>query len=452
MDQACRSGNVAWAQDNLGFMHHMGEGGLVVDHIEAARLYKLAADQGYASAQYNLGCSHRDGAGVPQDLAEAARLFLLAAEQGHDGAQADMAKAYIFGKGVAQDYAAALQWARRSAAQGDGIGEANLGVLHAYGWGVPRDGREAARLFESAAKKGHEHAKKNLRVLALDGVSAAASALRRLGLAVPAGAAAAIVTAGGCPLGNVAEQRAALEKWGVRRLKAIRAAAEGGDLAAQHVLGDCFYFGSCGAQKDAAQAIEWFKRAEASNVAMAQCQLGFMYDRGEGSLAVDKVEAARLYKLAADQGYTYAQYNLGLCNRKGEGVSQDLAEAARLFLLAAEQGDADAQAEVATAYMFGDGVAQDYAAALQWSRRSAAQRNCHPRAIVTLATLHEHGWGVPRNKLKAVRLYEAAVTGGAIDTTEDLRRLAEDGDFEVRLAARAARLRLKKAGVADSAL
>ena len=59
------------------------------DDREAARLYKLAADQGSASAQSNLGLFYAQGrGGLPQDDREAARLFKLAADQGNASAQA----------------------------------------------------------------------------------------------------------------------------------------------------------------------------------------------------------------------------------------------------------------------------------------------------------------------------------------------------------------------------
>ena len=56
--------------------------------MEAARLYKLAADQGNASGQVKLGRFYEEGrGGLPQNKPEAARLYKLAADQGDtDGA------------------------------------------------------------------------------------------------------------------------------------------------------------------------------------------------------------------------------------------------------------------------------------------------------------------------------------------------------------------------------
>ena len=46
-------------------------------------MYRLAADQGLANAQYNLGTMFYNGTGVQQDHAEAARLFKLACDQSY---------------------------------------------------------------------------------------------------------------------------------------------------------------------------------------------------------------------------------------------------------------------------------------------------------------------------------------------------------------------------------
>ena len=53
------------------------------DDAEAVRWFRLAAEQGDATAQNNLGVRYGTGRGVPQDDAEAVRWYRLAAEQGH---------------------------------------------------------------------------------------------------------------------------------------------------------------------------------------------------------------------------------------------------------------------------------------------------------------------------------------------------------------------------------
>jgi TPR repeat protein len=56
--------------------------GVAQDDAEAVRWYRLAAAQGVAVAQCNLGFMFEKGRGVAQDDAEAVRWYRLAAAQG----------------------------------------------------------------------------------------------------------------------------------------------------------------------------------------------------------------------------------------------------------------------------------------------------------------------------------------------------------------------------------
>ena len=87
---AAEQGHAA-AQYELGVMHYEGEGG-PRNYEEARRLYALAAEQEYAAAQYGLGVMHDDGEGGPQNYEEARRLYALAAEQGDTRAAAALAE------------------------------------------------------------------------------------------------------------------------------------------------------------------------------------------------------------------------------------------------------------------------------------------------------------------------------------------------------------------------
>jgi hypothetical protein len=57
------------------------------DSTEAVRWYRIAAEQGHAIAQNNLGMCYSYGNGVTQDYTKAVRWFRLAAEQGDADAQ-----------------------------------------------------------------------------------------------------------------------------------------------------------------------------------------------------------------------------------------------------------------------------------------------------------------------------------------------------------------------------
>ncbi len=126
---------------------------------------RLAADQGDAGAQYNLGNMYANGEGVPQDDAEAVRWFRLAAEQGHASAQFNLGFMYANGRGVPEDAAEAVRWYRLAAEQGHASAQFNLGLMYANGRGVPEDDAEAVRLYRLAAEQGLARAQFNLGVM-----------------------------------------------------------------------------------------------------------------------------------------------------------------------------------------------------------------------------------------------------------------------------------------------
>jgi len=57
------------------------------DYTYAVHWYRLAAEQGIAEAQYNLGVMYYEGAGVPGNLMQAYKWLALAAAQDHAAAK-----------------------------------------------------------------------------------------------------------------------------------------------------------------------------------------------------------------------------------------------------------------------------------------------------------------------------------------------------------------------------
>ena len=94
-----------------------GGEGIPQDDAEAVRWYRLAAEQGHASAQYNLGLMYDNGEGIPQDDAEAVRWYRLAAEQGSASAQNNLGVMYSNGEGVPQDNVEAHMWLNLAASR-----------------------------------------------------------------------------------------------------------------------------------------------------------------------------------------------------------------------------------------------------------------------------------------------------------------------------------------------
>ena len=139
------------AQNNLGVMYVLGEG-VPQDDAEAARWYRLAGEQGDAEAQYNLGDMYQPRHIVPdpQDAAEAVRWYRLAAEQGHARASYNLGSMYAprryFASGVPPDASESTRWYRLAgelfrlaAEQGDAEAQGMLGIMYGLGEGVPQD-------------------------------------------------------------------------------------------------------------------------------------------------------------------------------------------------------------------------------------------------------------------------------------------------------------------------
>jgi hypothetical protein len=89
----------------------------------------------------------------------------------------------------------------------------------------------------------------------------------------------------------------------------------------------------------------------------------------------DKERAATLYRRAADEGHSNAQYCLGVLYSEGEGVERDEVKAAVWLSKAAEQGNTDAQISLGLAYKTGMGVPQDYAQGATWLRRAGERED-----------------------------------------------------------------------------
>ena len=131
----------------------------------------LNAEQGDAEAQYKLAERYSSGdvTGLPgyadtgrrlfvqsaDTDAEAAKWYRLAAEQGHRGAQTMLGNFYESGRGVTLDYAEAAKYYRMDAEDGNRRRQHSLGALYASGNGVPQDDILAYKWLYLSAEQGY---------------------------------------------------------------------------------------------------------------------------------------------------------------------------------------------------------------------------------------------------------------------------------------------------------
>lgn len=104
-------------QFELGTAYYKGNG-VPRDYAEAAKWYRLSADQGLAESRFMLGVINEHGEGMPPDYLEAISWYQKAADQGYLPAQFELGNMYAMGKGVPQNYAEAYLWFSIAAASG----------------------------------------------------------------------------------------------------------------------------------------------------------------------------------------------------------------------------------------------------------------------------------------------------------------------------------------------
>ena len=111
-----------------------------------------------------------------------------------------------------------------------------------------------------------------------------------------------------------------------------------------------------------------------------------MYANGAG-VPQDHAEAAKCYRLAAEQGDAVGQYNLGQMYRLGEGVLQDIAHACMSFSLAATNGDQKAidNKKLVGSHMTPGQIAEAQRLAREWKPKTERWRLKHGNPVSSMA-------------------------------------------------------------------
>ena len=126
-----------------------------LDYAAVLKISQPHALKGDAWAQKSMGDVYKSGKVVLQDYAEAVRWYKLAAQQGYAPSQSQLGNMYEKGQGVfKKDYAEALKWYKLSAEQGEEWGLVYLARMYSDGNGVARDNLKAHSLYNMAVAKG----------------------------------------------------------------------------------------------------------------------------------------------------------------------------------------------------------------------------------------------------------------------------------------------------------
>ena len=155
-----------------------------------------------------------------------------------------------------------------------------------------------------------------------------------------------------------------------------------------YTLGKIYQEGALGiSEKSSKKAVKLLKRAVELGCVEAMNALGLLYQRGEGVKKIDSKKSMQLYEMAADQGSHWGQHNLAslLYEEEIKKASPNHAEVFRYYKLAADQGLTEAEINLGMCYVHGYGVSADMNEARRWFVRAAAKG--HEKAIFVLEEL-----------------------------------------------------------------
>ena len=144
-------------QCSLARRYQNGDG-VPQDDRKAVYWYHKAAEQGYATAQFELGVRYHCGLGIYKDKQQTVYWYRKAAEQGHIKAQANLGDCYQYGWGISEDFQQAVEWHRKAAEQGDVDAQFDLGFIYQYMDISFEDPKQAFYWYSKAAEQGHSFA------------------------------------------------------------------------------------------------------------------------------------------------------------------------------------------------------------------------------------------------------------------------------------------------------
>lgn len=184
-----------------------------------------------------------------------------------------------------------------------------------------------------------------------------------------------------------------------------------------YTQGLCHLLG-IGQEPNRMDAFLLFEKAANQGHALAQTNLGHMYENGYG-IKQNSENAIKWFHMAAENNEAEAQYNLGWICRYNSGATPNKKNL-EYFLLAAEQGYVGAQQTLG--WIFENDVEVNYTDAFKWYYFAAEQGD--PLAQKDLAWMYEHGNGIAPDYAQASKRYRLSIEHGGKLAKKELARLA----------------------------
>lgn len=430
----------AHAQNLYGCKLRDGEG-VEKNPKEAAKYFKMAADQRFVEAITNYGICLDDGIGVDRDFKEANSYYLKAierddsesryrysinlryaagvdrnyylaakylkeaADKGHAKAQSVYGEFCEIGKGRATNIEEAVKYYQMSSDHACPEGMFNLADMYQNGRHVKKNLKEAVRLYKLAADAGEK-----------DALAALSEIYEKGGDGVPKNPEKAFECA---KMGYDTNHFMSIVRYSEILKNGIGCKADSAE--AEKILnkahgneytvdqlnyGYAFSVGK-GVPKDPAKNFYWTKVAADNGSLTAINNLAINYQYGNGC-EVDEVKAMACFELAAENGNDMAIESYARNCRTGIGsLKPNYPEAIKYYKIAIAKNNGQAMAELGLMYESGQGVEKNFTEAAKYYRQACDHLN--PSGYMWYANMLEEGKGVPKNEAEAIRYYKLAV-------------------------------------------
>lgn len=194
-------------------------------------------------------------------------------------------------------------------------------------------------------------------------------------------------------------------------LEELKGAATGGDASAMLEYGSRLVQGQ-GVDTNTSEGLDWLqKSADAGNV-RAWYALGFVYSNGVG-VELDLPKSVDYYRNGAEAGDADSQTAMGMFYQAGDripsGIEAEPLEAAKWYRMAAEQDHAEAIQHLAVMYGGRMGLEKNNEEALRWYHKGAELGNSD--CIWGLGRCYLKGRGVKIDSVMAYALMSASLDG-----------------------------------------
>ncbi len=196
--------------------------------------------------------------------------------------------------------------------------------------------------------------------------------------------------------------------------------AKEGDARGYKGLGDVYYFGGTGVEKDFRKAFQYYQKAAKMGNVGAYVALAHFYACGfkSGNLVVAKnlPKALEYYHKAGKMGNSEAYLHLGYLYEFGDCAPKDIPKALQYFKQSALMGNIEAYLALGNLYWFGDDVSQDAQKAIEYYQKAGESGHKHEigeifharDGYLSIADMYVIGEGVPQDDQKALEYYQKA--------------------------------------------